>query len=176
MVRVSGIPAPGISASAILTPGIADRIGVYRRSLDDAVEEVFRLMTKTSCLPVDECPIEEREMISAVIGLAGAMSGICVLSSGETVALRMAETLSGAAIQRLNETVKDAVGEICNMVAGAWKARQPLLTSECMLSTPTVVTGTNYQLHNQRPEFRVERYYSFEEHSFAVTLICESMQ
>jgi len=174
MHRASGISASAVSSSA--AQGIADRVGVYTLSLDDAVEEVFRLMTKNSCLPVDQCPIEEREMISAVIGMAGAMSGICVLWSGETVALRMAETLTGLAIFKLNETVKDAVGEMCNMVAGAWKARQPSLASECMLSTPTVVTGTNYQLHNQRPEFRIERFYSFEEHSFAVTLICESMQ
>lgn len=162
--------------SEVPASGSAGLIATYSLSLDDAVEEVFRLMTGTCCLPVGECPVEERETISAVIGLAGAMSGICVLSSGETVALRMAETLTGAAMHGLSETVKDAVGEICNMVAGAWKARQPALASECMLSTPTVVTGTNYQLHNQRPEFRIERYYSFEEHSFAVTLLCESMQ
>ena len=64
-------------------------------------------------------------MISAVIGLAGAMSGICVLSSGETVALRMAETMTGVSVARLDDTVKDAIGEVCNMVAGAWKGSCP---------------------------------------------------
>ena len=153
-----------------------DRLSAYAQSLDEAVAEVFSLMMGMRCTPVGECPIEERETISAVIGLAGAMSGTCVLRSGEQVALRMAQALTGAEMAKLNDTVKDAVGEICNMLAGAWKGRQPSLESECMLSTPTVVTGTNYQLHNQRPEFRVERYYRFAAHSFAVTLVCEFMQ
>ena len=128
------------------------QMNVYALSLDEAVEEVFRLMMGVRCHPVGECPVEEREMISAVIGLAGAMSGICVLLTGETVAVRMAELLTGVASSKLNDTVKDAMGEICNMIAGAWKGRQSSLASDCMLSTPTVITGTNYQLHNQRPE------------------------
>ena len=153
-----------------------DPVSAYAQSLDKAVEEVFRLMMGLHCIPVAECPIEERETISAVIGFAGAMSGTCVLRSGGLVALRMAESLTGIAMPKLSDTVKDAVGEICNMVAGAWKGRQPSLTSRCMLSTPTVVTGTHYHLHTQKPEFRIERYYRFEAHSFGVALVCESMQ
>lgn len=157
-------------------PRVIDQVDLFGRSLDDAVEEVFRLMMGVHCFAVDECPAEEREMISAVIGLAGAMSGICVLCSGETTALRMAETMTGMSVARLDDTVKDAVGEVCNMVAGAWKAKLPLLASECMLSTPTVISGTNYQLHYQRPEFRIERSYRFENLSFTIILLCESMQ
>jgi chemotaxis protein CheX len=155
--------------------GIA-QISRYAQYLDEAVEEVFSLMMGTPCNPVDECPIEERETISAVIGMAGAMSGTCVLRTGEQVALRMAETLTGVEIPKLDDTVKDAVGEICNMVAGAWKGKQAPLSSGCMLSTPTVVTGTNYQLHTQKPEFRIERYYQFEKLSFGINLVCESLE
>lgn len=153
-----------------------DHVGAFAQHLDAAVEEVFSLMMGVPCTPVSECPVEERETISSVIGLAGAMSGTCVLRTGEKVALRMAETLTGIEILVLDDTVKDAVGEICNMVAGAWKGRQPQLASGCMLSTPTVVTGTNYQLHTQKPEFRIERYYRFESLSFGLNLVCESMQ
>ena len=160
----------------VLNDVVPDQGSAFARSLDEAVEEVFRLMLGMECAPVNECPAEEGKLISAVIGLAGAMSGICVLSSDETVTLRMVEAMTGAMVSGLSDTVKDAIGEICNMVAGAWKARQPLLASECMLSTPTVVTGTNYQLHNLRPEFRIERFYCFEEQSFAVTILCDSMQ
>jgi chemotaxis protein CheX len=133
-----------------------DPIGVYGQSMHEAVEEVFSLMMGMSCVPVDDCPIEEPETISAVIGLAGALTGIEMKS--------------------LDDTVKDAIGEICNMVAGAWKGKLSILASSCMLSTPTVVTGSNYQLHTQRPEFRLEHYYRFENLTFAITLVCESMQ
>lgn len=148
----------------------------YARAMDEAVGEVFSLMMGISCSAVDDCPINEPETISSVIGLAGAMSGTCVLRSGERAALTMAGALTGAAIASMDDTVKDAVGEICNMLAGAWKGKLPALASGCMLSTPTVVTGTHYQLHTQRPEFRIERFYTFEGHVFSFAVVCESMQ
>ncbi|MGC2163100.1 MAG: chemotaxis protein CheX [Silvibacterium sp.] len=153
-----------------------DPISVYGHSMNEAVKEVFSLMMSMFCTPIDDCPIDEPETISAVIGLAGAMSGTCVLRSGERTAMRMASALIGVEMISLDDTVKDAIGEICNMVAGAWKGKLSSLASGCMLSTPTVVTGSNYQLHTQRPEFRVERYYRFETLTFSVTLVCELMQ
>src|SRR5215475_9794315 len=45
--------------------------------LDDAVDEVFRLMMGASCLPTDESVASGTETITAVIGLAEAMSGAC---------------------------------------------------------------------------------------------------
>ena len=160
-------------ASAVNQMDVTDG---YRRSMDEAVEEVFSLMMGVACVPVEDCPLGEAETISAVIGLAGAMSGTCVLRSGEGAATRMAGALTGMEVPSLDNMVKDAIGEICNMVAGAWKGKIPGLASGCMLSTPTVVTGSTYQLHTQRPEFRVERYYRFESFSFSFTVVCESMQ
>jgi chemotaxis protein CheX len=154
----------------------AERKGAYGAALDEAVDEVFRLMMGVNCTAMEDCPIDEPETISAVIGLAGAMSGTCVLRSGEQTAACMAAALTGIELTSLDDTVKDAVGEICNMVAGAWKGKLPAFASSCMLSTPTVVTGTNYQLHTQRPEFRIEHYYCFDGRNFSVALICESMQ
>jgi chemotaxis protein CheX len=114
--------------------------------------------------------------MTAVIGLAGAMSGACTLRCDKPTALRMAECMVGIRPDALDATVKDAIGEVCNMVAGAWKGKHAVLAAGCMLSTPAVVTGTNYQLHMQRPEFCIERNYQFEEHTISVSIICESIQ
>lgn len=149
---------------------------VYGRTIDDSVAEVFSLMMGIRCELVDDCPIQDAETISSVIGLAGAMSGTCVLRCGDRTARHIAEALTGIRTESLDEMVKDAMGEICNMIAGAWKGKHSGFASNCVLSTPTVVTGSNYQLHTQRPEFRIERYYQFEADSFSFTLICESMQ
>lgn len=149
--------------------------GIYGKAMDESVEEVFSLMMGMQCAPCEDCSGDGPETISAVIGLAGAMSGTCVLRGGVRTALRMAAALTGMEIISLDDTVKDAIGEICNMVAGAWKGKLPSLASNCMLSTPTVVTGTNYQLHTQRPQFRVERCYRFEDLMFSLSVVCESM-
>lgn len=149
---------------------------VYGNAMDEAVEEVFGLMMGIRCEAIDDCPVDEVGTISSVIGLAGAMSGTCVLRSGENTARRIAEALTGIETEGFGDLVKDAMGEICNMIAGAWKGKHPGFASNCVLSTPTVVTGSNYQLHTQRPEFRIERYYRFGTSSFSFAITCESMQ
>lgn len=153
-----------------------DMTGVYGYSMDEAVNEVFSLMMGIRCISVEERPAAEAETISSIIGLAGAMSGTCVLRCELPAATRIAEALTGLELKSLDNLVRDAMGEVGNMVAGAWKGRYPELASNCMLSTPTVVTGSNYQLHTQRPELRIERYYRFEAYSFSFSLVCESRQ
>jgi chemotaxis protein CheX len=150
--------------------------GVDAAHLDDAVDEVFRLMMGAPCTLIDESVTESRETITAVIGLAGAMSGACTLRCDLQTALRMAECMVGIRPTELDSMVKDAIGEVCNMVAGAWKGKHGSLAGGCMLSTPAVVTGTNYQLHMQQQEFRIDRNYRFEKHAISVSIICESIQ
>jgi len=84
--------------------------------------------------------------------------------------------MAGTRPPELDAMVKDAIGEVCNMVAGAWKGKHPALAAGCLLSTPAVVTGCNYQLHMQQQEFRVDRIYQFEEHPVCISIICESIQ
>ncbi len=42
----------------------------------------------------------------------------------------------------------DAVSEICNMVAGNFKNKIAGLGDGCMLSVPTVITRSEYNLHS----------------------------
>jgi CheY-specific phosphatase CheX len=49
----------------------------------------------------------------------------------------------------------DAVGEICNIVAGSFKAKIGM-GDLCMLSVPTVLSGTNYQIRSREEDFRIE--------------------
>lgn len=148
----------------------------HAQYLDEAVDEVFRLMMGLPCSTLGESGIEGKRTITAVIGLAGAISGTCILICGEQAALRMAECMVGVSPREMDATVKDAIGEVCNMIAGAWKGKHPILASGCMLSTPAVVTGTNYQLHIQRPEFCVDRHYRFEEQALSISIVCEFIQ
>ncbi len=44
--------------------------------------------------------------------------------------------------------MSDALGEICNMVAGNFKNKISGMGDGCMLSPPTVITGTDYSTHS----------------------------
>lgn len=153
--------------------GTAQSIARFQEYLDRATDEVFSTMLGVSCAPARDAAPAERETISAVIGLAGAMSGSLVLRCGSRAAMRMAERMTGAEPPAVDAMVRDAVGEICNMVAGAWKGFDPALSSGCLLSTPTVVAGSSYELFGQRAPIRFERSFRFEDQTFLVTVFCE---
>jgi len=131
---------------------------------------VFSTMVGATCVPASGLLVPEPDTISAVIGLAGALSGSLVLRAGHRGAERIAEQLTGAPPEPA--IVRDAVGEVCNMVAGAWKGFDPKLSSGCLLSTPTMIAGDRYELFSQRAPVRIERVYVFEEQIFSLTLFC----
>ncbi len=145
--------------------------------LEGSVEEVFRLMLGVNCEQIEGPVKKEPDTITAVVGFGGVLSGACVFRSGESVARRIAGLLTGMDQPTMDDTVKDAIGEICNMLAGAWKGKVPDLSAKCMLSVPAVVTGRDYNIHVQSPEFSLHHVYSFEqEYAFEVTIICDGLQ
>jgi chemotaxis protein CheX len=146
------------------------------RNLDSSVEEVFHMMLGAACASTEEIPVEEAETITAVVGFGGLLSGACVFRSGSSAALNIAAKLTGMEFLEIDDTVKDAIGEVCNMLAGAWKGRVPDLAANCGLSIPAVITGSNYRIHVQAPEFRLHHNYRFDDTTFAVTIICDGLQ
>ena len=84
--------------------------------------------------------------------------------------------MTGMEFTEVDDTVKDGIGEICNMLAGAWKGKVPDLAANCGLSIPAVITGRDYNLHVQAPEFKLVHSYRFDGGSFEVTIICDGLQ
>ena len=148
------------------------------RNLDASVEEVFQLMLGVECrrdaVPVPAPPAAES--VTAVVGFGGALSGACVFRSVGEVAIQIAGHMTGMEFSEVDDTVKDAIGEIGNMLAGAWKGKVPELAANCGLSVPAVITGRDYNLHVQAPEFQLNHVYRFAESSFSVTIVCDGLQ
>ena len=147
------------------------------KNLDASVEEVFQLMLGVNCQrysgPVE---IAEPESVTAVVGFGGLLSGACVFRSGGGAAMKIAAHMTGMEFEEIDDTVKDGIGEICNMLAGAWKGKVPDLAANCGLSVPAVITGKDYNLHVQAPEFKLHHTYHFDDASFEVTIICDGLQ
>jgi chemotaxis protein CheX len=60
----------------------------------------------------------------------------------------MSSKMLGLPVEKVGQDFSDALGEVCNMVAGNFKNKIPGLSDGCMLSPPTVITGSNYSLHS----------------------------
>jgi chemotaxis protein CheX len=111
-----------------------------------------------------------------VVGFGGMLSGACVFRSGARTALKIAAQMTGMEFETVDDTVKDGIGEICNMLAGGWKGKVPELAANCGLSVPAVITGRDYNLHVQAPEFQLHHIYRFDDQTFEVTIVCDGIQ
>jgi chemotaxis protein CheX len=149
-------------------------------NLDQSVDEVFRLMLGVQCDRIDDSAVLEvdpsQETVTAVVGFGGALSGACVFRCDTVCAVRLAAKMTGVDFDEIDGTVKDGIGEICNMLAGTWKGRVPELAANCGLSVPAVITGSDYRLHVQAPEFQLKQRYRFEGGDFSVAIICDRLK
>jgi chemotaxis protein CheX len=144
-------------------------------TLDQSVQEVFGLMLGTP-VTVSEAAVAPTNIpitLTAVIGLAGAISGAYSVVVNETTAKQIAATMLGIEVTSLDDTVYDALGEITNILAGAWKSKIESLHSACLLSVPTVVTGTHYDIHKKTSTFRLSRSYHFNDSTFTISIYGE---
>jgi chemotaxis protein CheX len=144
--------------------------------LDQSVEEVLGLMlgVPVSVAPGTSAADHETRTLTAVIGLAGALSGAYTVLVSAEAAMQMTACMAGMEVTTVDETVIDGLGEITNMLAGAWKSKISCLNAACLLSVPTVVTGTQYEVHKRTSAFRLTRSYRFNDHFFTVSIYGEN--
>ncbi len=146
------------------------------RNLDRSVEEVFHLMLGVDCTRDWTPDLLEPDAVSAVVGFGGVLSGACIFRLSAKAAAEIASVMTGMTFHEVDDTVKDGVGEICNMLAGAWKGRIPEIAADCGLSLPAVITGKDYRLHVQAPEFQLNHVYRFGEQRFSVRIVCDGLK
>jgi chemotaxis protein CheX len=146
------------------------------RSLDRSVEEVFHLMLGVDCGRDLALAALEPEAMTAVVGFGGVLSGACIVRCSAQTAINIAALMTGMSLHEVDDTVRDAMGEICNMLAGAWKGKVPELASHCGLSVPAVITGRDYKLHVQAPKFQLDHVYRFGDQRFAVMILCDGLK
>lgn len=114
--------------------------------IEVAAREVFELML--GCQLTLSATAETPVGVTAMVGLAGQLCGVLsIRCNGRTAAL-MTSKMLGVALDEVGPDVGDALGEVCNMVAGNFKNKIAGLANGCLLSPPTVVSGSNYDLHS----------------------------
>lgn len=141
----------------------------WNPTLQLAVQEVFELMLAYSLEIPGDAPSEEGLDITSMVGLAGQLQGILTLRCNARSAARMASRMLGVDAESAGAEMWDAVGEICNMVAGNFKNKISGLGDGCMLSVPTVITGADYSLHPMVNE-NIRSVFLFEGEPVVLTL------
>lgn len=132
----------------------------WRVVLGEAVKEVFSMMVGVEVSTPEVDPSSAAGDVTGMVGLAGELCGVLSVRSSTNGATRIASQMLGVPLTDAAPHRSDAIGEICNMVAGSFKAKIGL-EDKCMLSVPTVITGDDYQLHSLAAGDRVELFFVY---------------
>jgi chemotaxis protein CheX len=137
--------------------------------MEVAAREVFELMLGCK-LTVQEAPSDAKLEITAMVGLAGKLCGVFRIRCDAKVAALIASKMLGIDVDKVGAETSDAMGEIANMVAGNFKNKISGLGDTCMLSPPTIITGSDYDTRSLVDAPVVELNLLFENMPLVITL------
>ena len=137
--------------------------------LEMATLEVFELMLSCRLTPassMDESSLD----VTSMVGLAGQLCGVITVRCNRKTASLMASKMLGLPVEKVGQDFSDALGEVCNMVAGNFKNKIAGLSDGCMLSPPSVITGSDYVLHSSADSPGLQVTMLFEKLPILITL------
>lgn len=127
----------------------------YRADIYGLAESVFFSMLDLEVQPGDAMLSSESEIITAAVYYAGAWKGAVLLQCDERQAREFTARLMKIAPPRdFDDDVRDAVGELVNIIGGNLK---PILPHGIALSMPSVVEGhpASLRICGNNPAMRV---------------------
>ena len=136
--------------------------------LAESAREVFETMLGSSIELQSAMTSPSLGEVTAVVGLAGVLSGNFMVRCSQRGLEKMGECMLGGPVSQAEAI--DAMGEVCNMLAGSWKRRITELADGCMLSVPTVVIGSSYQVHSPDSQNLMEQRFVFSGESVSIQL------
>ncbi|MGH9495297.1 MAG: chemotaxis protein CheX [Candidatus Sulfotelmatobacter sp.] len=121
-----------------------------------SAQEVFSLMLgcelRNAPIPLPHEGLD----VTAMVGLAGSMCGLVMLRCTSKSTAVMASRMVGLDAPPSSPEALDAIGEVCNMIAGNFKNKISGMGDHCKLSVPTVITGADYCLRSPGEESKIE--------------------
>ncbi len=90
----------------------------------------------------EKCNIQSN--LTSMIGLGGDLRGLLAVHCPASVAQAITGAFLGMDIDELNDDVKDAIGEIANMIAGNLKVSYAKADIDVELAIPTSIVGESF--------------------------------
>ena len=84
--------------------------------------------------------------VSGVVGITGEASGSLSISFTEECICNIVSNMFGEKVEEVNDEVRDAVGEITNMISGGARAELQEAGITMQGAIPTVITGKNHSI------------------------------
>ncbi len=145
----------------------------FAKKIVETTEEIFNTMIFMEISA--DAPLEQGKQalgchISAMIGLTGGFSAMLGIHCPEAIGLAISGAMLGMEIEEIDADVKDALGEIANMVAGGLKERFAAENIDLELAIPTAISGKSYTIASSTRSNRVIIPFSIEQGQFFIEM------
>lgn len=121
----------------LINPFVSAAIQVLQGELSEKVER--------GALRLESSPLTGDE-VTVLVGLAGDVKGVVMLSMSTKTVLTMASRMAGEELTVMDELSKSAIAELTNVVSGRATAELEKLGFGCNISAPTVITGVGTEI------------------------------
>ncbi|MBF0417352.1 MAG: chemotaxis protein CheX [Magnetococcales bacterium] len=156
---------------------IANLADVIREAIDETSVAFFTTDIGIKAGPsvstsADEPYVPPQADVTAVISFNGAFEGGVHVSAPFHCAVALAAAFSGETIESFNNTAKDAIGELANIIAGAVKSR--ICEDMINLTPPQVIVGRDHQIGYTKPLGSTKCYFRTDNGPFFVEVFYRS--
>jgi chemotaxis protein CheX len=86
--------------------------------------------------------------VTGVLGLTGIANGTISVSFKEHCILTIVSNMFGETMERLDDDISDAVGELTNMISGQARRELEQMGKVFKAAIPSVVTGKNHSIRH----------------------------
>jgi chemotaxis protein CheX len=153
-----------VSTETMNQVALAEQLENWRPTLELAACEVFEMMLGGSLEPAESARPDDDGKVTGFVGIGGDLCGLVTIVCSRQATLMMASAMLGMPPEEVDAQAWDAIGEICNMVAGNFKGKIADVAPHCVLSLPTVVSGADYQLRVVGHSEVIELQFAFQQH------------
>lgn len=137
--------------------------------LRETVAETFSTMATRDVVFSENFSLPSTTTLTGMVGIAGPLSATLTLRCALKTARLIASHMLGVKLEEAEAQKSDAVGEICNVVAGYFKAKIGF-GERCVLSLPTVIVGSNYRVCSIREDLQIKVPFAYEGETAVITL------
>lgn len=143
----------------------------FYESIVHAITEIFDTMTG---LAVEAAPPSSQSLgsfensVSGILGLSGDLQGMLCVHCPDQVAMAITTALLGG--EGGKDEIRDAIGELANMVSGSVKIALAKDGKTVQLSLPTAVAGKEYSMRSVNQEEQMAVPFGLAEGTFIVEL------
>lgn len=119
----------------------------YAQDIIDSTQDIFSSMIMLDVTPGEPFLRNNDKLlnsISGIVGLAGNTKGMLAIHMTNEAALAVTAAFLGMEVDEIDEDVRDAIGELANMLAGSIKSILDPGGSDIKLSMPSAIYGEDY--------------------------------